>query len=250
VFSPDGRFLASEGSIGLNHKAIRLWDLANITKYVTLPVGLSIIPRDMTYSPDGSKLAIASFGEIELFHCATGERGPIIQSKGMGRPLAFSPDGKTLATTDSPGAILLTDTETGQLKAQWKIDDYVTCFALSPDGARAVVTSRGLSKLHELAQRIHPILADKCSPLVSDTFLIDGRTGRYLKRFSTATVAAFRPDGKTLVTFSPDDDVVYLWDVPPRPRLSLWLRVLALSAAFALTVFWWRTWRRQRKLAA
>lgn len=69
------------------------------------------------FSPDGSLLAMASFGSVRLWDA---ERGapllePLIAHDGRVLSVAFSPDGKTLASGGTDDLIYLWDTATGAL---------------------------------------------------------------------------------------------------------------------------------------
>lgn len=113
AFSPDGKALAS--GIG---NFIRLWDVATGKEIITLEghEGMVVI-NSLAFSPDGKTLASGSSasssmdeGEekcIRLWNLATGKA---IQSLG-GHPVgvysvAFSPDGKTLASGGDKGVLV------------------------------------------------------------------------------------------------------------------------------------------------
>ena len=103
-------------------------------------VGVAGGGRDhaVVYSPDGTRLAVASSIGIWLYDATTGAEVALLTGHTDGvTSVAFSPNGKTLASGGSlgEGAIRLWDVATGQeraiLEGYWGI---VEIMAFSPDG--------------------------------------------------------------------------------------------------------------------
>ncbi|MHC4407123.1 MAG: WD40 repeat domain-containing protein, partial [Planctomycetota bacterium] len=125
--------------------------------------------------------AVARLGTIRLRQC-----------QGV-RALAFSPNGRALASGGYDDAIRLWDVQTGRLVRRYRgtTRPWVAALAFSPDGSR-------------LASGEHRLLR-----------LWDVRSAKeLLQREVEAKIdrVAFAPDGHTLAT-ADDDGVVRLWDV-------------------------------------
>jgi WD40 repeat protein len=119
--SPDGRLLACKTS----KNAVALWDTK--TQKPVRSFGKTLNPTEglIAFSPDGKTIATAAGQgvdrrrpiqpDIVLWDTATGdERLQIAMPEGKLSQIAFSPDGRLLASVGETEAILLWDTRTGK----------------------------------------------------------------------------------------------------------------------------------------
>jgi WD40 repeat protein/tRNA A-37 threonylcarbamoyl transferase component Bud32 len=156
-FSPDGKTLASAG-----HRAILLLDAQSGQVRATLDGHTDVVGGSVAFGPDGKTLASGGGGhdaqgkplpgEIKLWDSVTGqERASLKGHTGFVNSVAFSPDGKTLASASVDHTIKLWDIETGQERATLKgHTNSVRCVVFSPDGKTlASASNDGTIKLWE-----------------------------------------------------------------------------------------------------
>jgi len=110
AFSPDGKTLATA-----NPSAVRLWDLES-KKYTDTLLTPADCSAELAYSPTGDVLAAAWHGFI-VFRLDEDSQPMYIDEKSSGETLslAFTPDGRTLATAGREKEIKLWDVATGSL---------------------------------------------------------------------------------------------------------------------------------------
>ncbi len=135
--------------------SVEIWDLEN-RKELSVERGLSRSARAFGLSSRGDRLALGVFEkdialgvfekDIALHEVRTG--GPLLSlvcpdESGARRLLAFSPDGKTLATATRWGPVRVWDTASGKLARTFAIGSEL-CEGLlfSPDGKRLFVDNR------------------------------------------------------------------------------------------------------------
>ena len=136
AFSQDGTVLASGGQRG----DIQLWDFRTGAHLLTMDKKQQVGITALAFSSDGKMLASSGgFDDeaIRLWDVATGE--PLATLSGHRHAafaLAFSPDGRTLASGDFGGGLTFWDVKTGrELASSHGQTDAIRALAFSPDGA-------------------------------------------------------------------------------------------------------------------
>ena len=196
AFSPDGKSLATIDFA----TRLRLWNIA-ARRRAPAPFG-KIAIEAVAFSPNGRFLAGADNldGVTRLWDLRAGRKVRTFTNKRTPSTtaVAFSPDGKVLATGYGGGQVRLWDVATGkQIGAPLPSamnGDSADMVSFSPDDRTLAVSSgAGLVQLWDTASR-QPL----CEPLDSPTNQ-DAR-------------AVFSPDGRTLAV-SNESGPVELWDV-------------------------------------
>ena len=206
ALSPDGDILAS----GSEDMTIRLWDMHTGEHKKTLN-GHTHRVYSVAFSPDGKTLASGGDDNtIRLWSVDTGGTERILtghagEFEGVDngpssvegvKSVAFSPDGKTLASGGGDNVIHLWDIDTGEInRTLIGHTHWVFSLAFSPDGK--TLASGGVDSVINLW---------------------DAHTGEHKKTLNGHTTwvrsIAFSPDGKTLVSGS-DDGTVLIWEIDP-----------------------------------
>ena len=107
-------------------------------------LGKDHITGNITYSPDGTRLAMASSIEIWIYDAHTGEELALLAGHtGWVSTVSFSPDGATLASGSGDHTVRLWDATTGEhLRTLTGHTRDVTSVSFSPDGSTLASGSR------------------------------------------------------------------------------------------------------------
>ncbi len=153
LFSPDGKWLAFRTGGANQASKVIVWDLAQAREHTVIPGHAGA----MRFSPDSKTLALETWntqperpsaGTIHLWDLETGKEKAGLETKPAPlRRLAFSPDGRILATGerkraqwDGPYEVKLWDMAAGKSRT-WKVPLGVIGLRFTGDGSRLLVTS-------------------------------------------------------------------------------------------------------------
>ena len=214
----------------------------NLPEGATARLGKGQI-TEVTYSPDGTRLAVASSIGIWIYDAQTGEElNPIIGHTGFVNSVSFSPDGQTLVSGSRGGTVRLWDAETcTNLNTLNGHTASVNSVSFSPDGQTLVSGSSDRTvrlwdaetrtNLNTLNGHTASVNSVSFSPdgqtLVSGSRdetvrLWDADTGINLHTLTGHTDSvnsvSFSPDGQVLVSGS-SDGTIWLWDVDTRKHI-------------------------------
>src|SRR5262249_25298729 len=140
---------------GLQHLGIRDPDSLRVLRRIKAwegpSRGASRLP--VALSPDGKLLAAPPAGELKLWEVASGKPVPTpIQPRSRATALAFSPDGRSLATGTADGAARLWDLRTGrELSHMPGHPGAVRALAFAPAGKVLAVCAGGAVRLWSAA---------------------------------------------------------------------------------------------------
>ena len=190
AYSGDGKILASAGN-----GAIRVWDSATGRELGQFATRGRFTLSPFALSQDGARLAspaASAEGLVLIWDTRSGkELHRLSAHQGEVFALAFSPDGKQLATGDLGGAIRLWNVTTGkQEHLLTKNGGYISALAFSRDGKT--------------------LFSGEQLPAAAMTRLWDLATGKERQRFPGQAFVALSADGEVMATASAKRHVLHL----------------------------------------
>ncbi len=199
-YAPDGQTVA-----GVVHDAVYLWEArtGNVRRF--RPDGARDQITCLAFAPDGQTLATGGWDKLvrvwdvataQELHCLRGHPGGVCH-------VAYSPDGKTIASLSGPGSggagsVRLWDAATGQ--ELYQMDGAKDCaggLAFSPDGT-VLAAGAGMDTV-----RLWEVATGRPIGVMSAT----------ANRSPVAFPLAFAPDGRTVAVASLADQVIYVFEV-------------------------------------
>jgi WD40 repeat protein len=186
-----------------------LQDLLRSPKATGILHGDTDLLRSIAVSRDGRTLAVASYNDgVLLFDARTYERIGALPFTRIAEAVAYSPDGNRLAA-GGDGYIRLFDARTREQLQERRVNGVVSRLTFTEDGSR-LVAGIGETVPDSISIRHAGTLAPIGVPIAPDGF-----AGAYISSFWAFPGFALTQGGRSIVTASEKDELVW-WDLRSR----------------------------------
>jgi WD40 repeat protein/tRNA A-37 threonylcarbamoyl transferase component Bud32 len=203
AFSQNGKRLASTGYY---HRDVMLWDTSSGRELLAIRlddqnnIGGPGSDSRLVFSPDSARLALVGQNGLSIWDAAPSPEMLTVRAPVSVWGLAYSPDGRRLATADNHEAVSIRDASTGRILITLPVpnaslDTSLIDVRFSPDG-------------HRLAAAIATKTTGTVTVWDATTGRLEGRLDGHAGHIINVS---FSPDGTVLATAS-HDKTVKLWD--------------------------------------